>query len=187
MLLQYVAGIGLERFGEGEVNGEGYKVADGGPEGLILNAGIYNLPLLLRNHSPPTSSPEIAAIYSTIASGAFGPDSSNPPNPTLNNYLAVSPISGTYTPTTWPNGKLIVLAHSYDDELVERAQRDVMCVALDRQGWSIVMEEGDEEARLGTGKRVLEVRDVRGSHDFEWRDGEGFGGLVGEMVGRLVG
>lgn len=96
-------------------------------------------------------------------------------------------MSGAYGAQTWANGKLIVLAHSYEDELVERAQRDVMCVALDREGWAIVMEDGDEEADVGgeKRKRVLEVRDIKGKHDFVWEDGEQSARLIAEVVERL--
>jgi hypothetical protein len=79
-----------------------------------------------------------------------------------------------------------VLAHSYEDGLVERAQRDVMCVALDREGWGIVMEEGDEEGMLAGGGRVLEVRDLKGAHDWVWEDGEQVARLLGDAVVRLV-
>jgi kynurenine formamidase len=170
MLCQYVSGIGLD-----DTHGED---RDGGPESLILSAGIYNLPLFLRNHVPPSCPEEVSRIYNDIVRGAFGPDSAA--------YHAVSPVAGKYGVETWRNGKLIVLAHSYEDELVERAQRDVMCVALDRQGWSIVMEDGDEEAAVGTGGRVLEVRDIKGMHDFVWEDGEQGAKLIAEVVQRIL-
>jgi len=99
-------------------------------------------------------------------------------------YQGVSPVAGKFDQGTWKEGKLLVLAHSYDDELVERAQRDVMCVALDRQGWSIVMEDDDEEGRED-GKRVLEVRDIQGTHDFVWEDGVECAKLIREVVERL--
>jgi kynurenine formamidase len=166
MLCHYVSGIGLE----------GDK--EGGPEGLILSAGIYNIPLFIRNHSPPACSEEISQIYNTIVQGAFGTDSSV--------YPSVSPVTAKYGKDQWKNGKLIVLAHSYDDELVERSQRDVMCVAFDREGWSIVMEDGDDEADVGTSGRVLEVRDIKGRHDFGWRDGEQAAQLILEVVERLT-
>jgi kynurenine formamidase len=173
MLCQYVAGIGRET-DNGDSDGDG----DGGPEALILSAGIYNLPLFLRNHLPPACPENISQIYNTIVQGAFGPDAKV--------YQSVSPVAGKYGVERWRNGKLIVLAHSYDDELVERAQRDVMCVALDREGWSIVMEDGDEEADVATGRRVLEVRDIRGTHDFVWEDGEQSAKLIVEVVQRLT-
>jgi kynurenine formamidase len=153
-------------------------VRDGGPDALVLSAGIYNVPLFLRNHSAPTCPDEIEAIYTSIVHGAFGPDGSV--------YQGVSPVAGRYGKETWANGKVVVLAHSYDDELVERTQRDVMCVALDREGWGIVMEDGDEEADVRTGARVLEVRDIEGRHDFGWRDGVQSAKILAELVDRLV-
>jgi len=149
-----------------------------GPEGLILIAGIYNIPLLLRNHSPPAVPENVAAIYNTLISGAFGTHSSV--------YQSVSPVAGRYGKDVWKGGKLVVLAHSYDDELVERAQRDVMCVAFDREGWSIVMEDGDEEANIASGRRVLEVRDIKGTHNFVWEDGEQSAKLISDALQRLT-
>ncbi|KAH3906151.1 hypothetical protein HBH56_209230 [Parastagonospora nodorum] len=149
-----------------------------GPEGLILIAGIYNIPLLLRNHLPPAVPENVAVIYSTLISGAFGTDSSV--------YQGVSPVAGRYGKDVWKGGKLVVLAHSYEDELVERAQRDVMCVAFDREGWSIVMEDGDEEANIVTGRRVLEVRDIKGTHNFVWEDGEQSAKLILDALQRLT-
>jgi kynurenine formamidase len=167
MLAQYIARIGLES-----------TTRDIGPEALVLGAGIYNLPLFLRNHSTPACSPEIERIYNDIVTGAFGADSAV--------YQKLSPVAGKYGEEIWPEGKLVVLAHSYEDELVERAQRDVMCVALDREGWSIVMEDGDEEADVQPGRRVLEVRDIKGKHDAGWRDGEQTARLITEVVQRLT-
>jgi kynurenine formamidase len=167
MLSQYVSRIGLET-----------TKRDIGPEALVLGAGIYNFPLFLRNHSQPACPEEIERIYMDIVSGAFGPDSAA--------YQKLSPVAGKYGEEIWPEGKLIVLAHSYEDELVERAQRDVMCVALDREGWSIVMEDGDEEADVRSGRRVLEVRDIKGKHDAGWMDGEQSAKLITEVVQRLA-
>jgi kynurenine formamidase len=167
MLCQYVSRIGFDE-----------NVLGGGPDALVLSAGIYNIPLFLRNHAAPACPENIEQIYVDIVNGAFGSDSSV--------YHGVSPVAGKYSDKTWKEGKLIVLAHSYDDELVERAQRDVMCVTLDREGWSIVMEDGDEEADMGAGGRVLEVRDIEGKHDFGWRDGVQSAKLIAEVVERLT-
>jgi hypothetical protein len=151
---------------------------DGGPEGLVLLCGIYNIPLLLRNHDPPACPENISKIYYEFIAGAFGGDKEA--------YRDVSPVAGKYGRETWRNGKLVVLAHSYQDELIERQQRDVMCVALDREGWGIVMEEGDGEAEVGEGSRVLEVRDLKGGHDWIWEDGEQVALLLADVVGRLT-
>ncbi|KAF1941858.1 alpha/beta-hydrolase [Clathrospora elynae] len=180
LLLQLVAGIGtkdLPTESSKQPDPQAYNTSPG-PEALILLAGIYNLPLLLRNHSPPTCSEQIAQIYRDIATGAFGADPSV--------YTPVSPVSGSYTPSQWPEGRLLLLCHSYEDELVERAQRDVMCVALDRSGWSLVMEVGDEEDEVrAEGRRVLNVRDLKGKHDWVWKDGDQIAKLIAEVAGRL--
>jgi kynurenine formamidase len=167
LLLQLVSGIGLA------------SPPSPGPEALILLEGIYNFPLLLRNHLPPACPENISAIYKEFIAGAFGEDEKM--------YQAASPIAGRYNKEIWPEGKLLVICHSYEDELVERAQRDVMCVALDREGWSIVMEVGDEEDEVrAEGRRVLNVRDLKGGHDWIWEDGEQIAKLIAEVVERLT-
>lgn len=170
LLLQLVSGIGLRD--------EDAAMLGDGPEALVLLCGIYNIPLLLRNHDPPACPENISRIYYEFVAGAFGED--------RDEYRGVSPVAGKYGTQQWKNGKLMVLAHSYEDELIERQQRDVMCVALDREGWSIVMEEGDEEAEVGEGSRVLEVRDLKGGHDWIWEDGEQVAKLLADVVGRLM-
>lgn len=169
LLLQHVSRIGLE------------SRDTPGPAALVLLAGIYNLPLLLRNHVPPACSEEVAGIYRSLVAGAFGGDEGG------GVYQEVSPVSGRYDGRAWPEGRLMVVCHSYEDELVERAQRDVLCVAMDRQGWSIVMEDGDEEDEVAgqEERRVLNVRDVKGAHDWVWEDGEQIARLVAEVVERL--
>ncbi|RMZ69064.1 alpha beta-hydrolase [Pyrenophora seminiperda CCB06] len=172
LLMQLVSGIGLD------------KTIDMptivGPEALILLEGIYNIPLMLQNHSPPVCPEPISTIYKTLVKGAFGDDDEHV-------YMKVSPVAGKYNAQQWPEGRLLVICHSYEDELVERAQRDVMCVALDREGWSIVMEVGDEEDEVrAEGRRVLNVRDLRGTHDWVWEDGKQIATLIAEVVGRLA-
>ncbi|CAN9090072.1 unnamed protein product [Alternaria alternata] len=142
-------------------------------------ASIYNLPLLIRNHLPPTTPEYISEIYKNFIIGAFGEDQAE--------WQAVSPVSGKYNAQQWPEGKLLVLCHSYEDELVERAQRDVMCVALDREGFNIVMEVGDDEDEVkAEGRRVVNVRDLKGGHDWIWEDGKQIAILAAEAVERLV-
>lgn len=180
LLLQYISGIGLARSSEDSPTQSLQEPAPAhmGPESLILLCGIYNIPLLLQNHSPPTCPEHISDIYRDFIAGAFGPE------PAV--YRGVSPVAGAYATEQWKEGRLMVLAHSYEDELIERQQRDVMCVALDREGWGIVMEDGDGEAEIGEGSRVLEVRDLKGGHDWIWEDGEQVAKLAAEVVERLV-
>ncbi|KAJ8112356.1 hypothetical protein OPT61_g5250 [Boeremia exigua] len=153
LLLQYVSGIGL--------TDQDKDQAHGGPAGLVLLCGIYNIPLLLQNHDPPACPDNISSIYYDFIAGAFGRD--------RDMYRTVSPVAGRY-----------------EDELIERQQRDVMCVTLDREGWGIVMEVGDGEANVGEGSRVLEIRDLKGGHDWIWEDGEQVASLLADVVGRLV-
>ncbi|KAF5851539.1 hypothetical protein GGP41_004362 [Bipolaris sorokiniana] len=172
MLAQLVSGIGAET-----------EAAEPptGPEALVLLEGIYNIPLLLRNHSPPACPEHISDIYRDFVAAAFGTEADE------KDLLDVSPVSGKYNTEQWPEGRLLLICHSYEDELVERAQRDVMCVALDRQGWSIVMEVGDEEDEVrAEGRRVLNVRDLKGGHDEIWEDGKQIATLVAEVVQRLA-
>ncbi|KAH9809590.1 Kynurenine formamidase, partial [Teratosphaeria destructans] len=61
---------------------------------------------------------------------------------------------------SWPDGRLAVLAHSRDDELVEWEQVDRMHQALKGQGF-------DEAA----GERRLKLVEVRGRHDQLWQEG----------------
>jgi len=188
--MQLVSGIGLDQEDDEDEkkNTKKEKASTGGvavvgPEALILLAGIYNIPLMLRNHAPPACPEHISNIYKTFVKGAFGEDEGEKEE----EYIKVSPVTGKYDTQQWPEGRLLVICHSYEDELVERAQRDVMCVALDRQGWSIVMEVGDEEDEVrAEGRRVLNVRDLRGSHDWAWEDGKQIATLMAEAVGRLV-
>ncbi|KAL6708495.1 hypothetical protein ACN47E_002758 [Coniothyrium glycines] len=166
MLLQLVAGLGLAR------------AVSPGPDALLLLEGIYNFPLLLKNHQPPSCPEHVSRIYADFIAGAFGSDPAA--------YLAVSPVAGRYGREVWPEGRLVVVCHSYEDELVERGQRDVLCVALDREGWSIVMEEGDEEDEVrAEGSRVLNVRDLKGGHDWIWEDGVQIAKLIAEIVQRV--
>ncbi|KAJ6202353.1 hypothetical protein J3E72DRAFT_399851 [Bipolaris maydis] len=177
MLAQLVAGIGAADDKDPDA-----AAPPTGPEALVLLEGIYNIPLLLRNHAPPACPQHISDIYRAFVGHAFGPDADDKA------LLAASPVSGKYNAEQWPDGRLLLICHSYEDELVERAQRDVMCVALDRQGWSIVMEAGDEEDEVrAEGRRVLNVRDLKGGHDEIWEDGRQIATLVAEVVQRLGG
>lgn len=135
------------------------------PRALVLLEGIYDLPLLLRNHAPPACPPAIADIYRDFVCGAFGDEAG---------YAGASPVAGTYVAETWERGGLVVLAHSAEDELVEEEQRAVMARRLEEEGWTL--EEG-------SGKRTVELRDLKGGHDEIWEDGSQIAELIAEVVG----
>ncbi|KAH7130811.1 hypothetical protein B0J11DRAFT_524150 [Dendryphion nanum] len=179
LLLQYISRIGLAKPGplRDEVGGQQIPSPHltPTPSALILTAGIYSLPSLLANHSPPHCTEDIAAIYRQIVSGAFGSDNADSVV-----YQTVSPVSSQYDEQTLQrNGmeglELVVLAWSREDELVEEDQRDEMETVFHRDGWG----------GLGREKRVVERRDIKGAHDFVWEDGADLASLVGEVVRRV--
>jgi kynurenine formamidase len=151
LLLQLVAGIGLS------------QPCSTLPEALILLEGIYSIPLLLRNHLPPSCPENISRIYHEFIEGAFG-DSST--------FDAQSPVSGMYTESAWPGAKLVVLGHSAEDELLEVAQRDVMLAKLKDEGWK----------DAGPATRTVQIRDLAGGHDEIWEDGLQIAGLINDAV-----
>lgn len=172
--MQYLSGIGLEEQDE-------EKVAIPRPSALVCLEAIYSLPSLLQHHSPPRVPLEIADIYATFVSSAFGP-----PDLDMASYAAASPTSGTYSQEqVGEGGMLVVLGHSEGDELVEGQQREEMVGVLRGQGW-VVRKEGEGGKEEGDKrKRVVEVRDLKGGHDEVWEDGRQIAELIAEVVGRL--
>lgn len=74
--------------------------------------------------------------------------------------MAVSPTSGEYE-ESWPDGRVVVLAHSREDELVEWEQVDLMERALKAQGWDGASTE-----------RRLDLIELKGKHDQVWEEGK---------------
>ncbi|OCK85923.1 alpha/beta-hydrolase [Lepidopterella palustris CBS 459.81] len=130
------------------------------PVALILLAGIYDLPVFLQNHSAPKVSTETQRVYTEIIEGAFGTDKRR--------WLSASPVAGDYSPETWSKGRMVVLAHSKEDELVEEEQVNRLVEVLERQGW-------------GVGRQLLE-RELKGGHDFVWEDGEQVAALIEQVT-----
>lgn len=126
------------------------------PTAIVGVAGIYDLRRLLDAHR------EISA-YREFIEGAFGAHEMT--------WDAVSPaqmVGSRGVEGGWKTGRLAVLAHSKDDELVDEGQLEVMRDAL--KGW--------EESEAQVPKQELTVRDRRvrtleitGGHDDAWSDG----------------
>jgi len=115
------------------------------PLAIVGIEGIYDLPALVAYH---TAHP----IYETFAIGAFGPDREV--------WKDVSPTNGRFN-ESWSGGRLVLLGHSREDELVEWEQVELMEASLRKQGF------GD-----GVGKqRVLEVLQLEGLHHGGWQKG----------------
>ncbi|KAF2706552.1 hypothetical protein K504DRAFT_458949 [Pleomassaria siparia CBS 279.74] len=151
------------------------STVDQGPTALILIAGIYSLPRLLENHTPPACPEHISHIYREFVEGAFGPNLGHAGEDL---YTLVSPCSGVYTPEICPGLKSIVLAWSLQDELIEGQQREVMLARLKACGWG---ERGQGY------ERVVEAKDLTDGHDQVWQDGRQIATLIGEAVGQLFG
>ena len=87
-------------------------------------------------------------------------------------------MSGDYN-KHWPNGKLTVLAHSLEDELVEKDQMYRMKAALISQ--REVAETGNSAP-----ERLDTVQIVTGKHDDIWREGTQLSKSINNAVERLV-
>lgn len=127
------------------------------PTAIVGVAGIYDLRRLRDDHS------DISA-YREFIEGAFGADELL--------WDTVSPaqmIGSRGVEGGWKNGRLVILAHSKDDELVDRGQLEAMEEAL--KGW----ESGKAKVpvqELGVSSRKVRTMDIEGPHDDVWIKGE---------------
>ncbi|KAM0701552.1 hypothetical protein Q7P35_011915 [Cladosporium inversicolor] len=88
-----------------------------------------------------------------------------------------SPVNGDYE-DGWQDGKLAVLVHSEDDELVAMKQPETMWKVLGEQGFS--EKAGSENVR-----KFVKVKGVK--HDEIWEDGKALAEVILRTVGDLVG
>lgn len=126
------------------------------PTAIVGVAGIYDLRRLLDTHRRTPA-------YREFIEGAFGTHEMT--------WDAVSPaqmVGSRGVEGGWKSGRLAVLAHSNDDELVDEGQLEAMRDAL--KGW--------EKTEAQTPKQELTARDRRvrtlsisGAHDNAWSDG----------------
>ncbi len=87
-------------------------------------------------------------------------------------------MSGDYN-KHWPNSKLTILAHSLEDELVEKDQMYRMKAALSSQRSAAI---GDSMAN----DRLDTVQLLTGKHDEIWREGTQLANSIRNAVERLV-
>lgn len=125
------------------------------PTAIVGVAGIYDVRKLRDTHR------EISA-YREFIEGAFGTDEKL--------WDAVSPaqiVGSRGVEGGWKVGRLAVLAHSRDDELVDEVQVDSMRASL--RGW----EEADTQVSVDKFKcRRVCVLPLSGAHDEIWSNGE---------------
>lgn len=113
------------------------------PLAIVGIEGLYDLPALVKYHADQP-------LYRNFTESAFGANESD--------WAAASPTHSDFR-ETWQDGKLIVLAHSREDELVEWEQPDLMMKSLKAQGFK---DSGDRRAKL---------LEVKGTHDQVWKEG----------------
>ncbi|KAJ6006329.1 hypothetical protein N7451_004273 [Penicillium sp. IBT 35674x] len=133
------------------------------PMAIVGVAGIYDLRRLQDTHR------DIGA-YREFIEGAFGND--------VMLWDGVSPaqmVGSRGVEGGWKTGRLVVLAHSKDDELVDEGQVEEMREAL--RGW----EAGKAQIpvrELSSRDRRVEVLSIEGAHDEAWINGEGLARAV---------
>ncbi len=125
------------------------------PLAILGVEGIYDLLALRNNHCNEP-------YYQHMLQNAFGTDETR--------WTAASPVSGDYN-KHWPNAKLTVLAHSFQDELVEKEQMGRMEAALKEKG---------ADGRVDVGKIL------KGRHDDVWKEGTELVKSIRYAVDRLV-
>ena len=112
------------------------------PVAIVGLEGIYDISALVKYHGKESE-------YKDFIVNAFGPSG----------WDALSPANADFD-GSWPDGKLVVLAHSRDDTLVEWEQVDALKRSLETQGWKDNLD------------RQVKVLEVKGDHDEVWETGE---------------
>ena len=123
------------------------------PVGIVGLEGIYDIPHLLATHDHP--------VYQTILESAFGTDQSKWKEP--------SPVNAKLK-EKWTGGKVVVLAQSKEDELVDWVQTERMSDALWRE-----RVKGRRDVVIG----------LTGKHEEIWEKGEGVGKAITKALEML--
>ncbi|KXS97504.1 hypothetical protein AC578_4610 [Pseudocercospora eumusae] len=122
--------------------------------------GLYDLPALVKYHDKLDQS-----LYRNFTEAAFGTSEQG--------WAAASPTQGDYK-ANWEDGKLVVIAHSREDELVEWEQAELMLSCLQKQGFT---ESGD---------RRLKLLQLEGKHDQVWKEGQEVARAIEYTIKELV-
>lgn len=113
------------------------------PLAIVGIEGLYDLPALVKYHHDQP-------VYRNFTESAFGPSEAT--------WASASPTNSKLS-ETWEDGKLVVIAHSREDELVEWEQPELMMKSLRIQEFK---DSGDRRAKL---------LEVSGKHDQVWEEG----------------
>lgn len=127
------------------------------PRAIVGVCGIYDLKVMIANHE---SSPW-AQVYKDFVTGAFGKDGSV--------WDAVSPWRYEEFEKWGVEGrKLVVLASSRDDELIEKEQAEIM---------------GEKIGKVGSGVHCQVLDSLTGAHDDVWLQGTELARAIASAVG----
>ncbi|KAM0706236.1 hypothetical protein Q7P35_006785 [Cladosporium inversicolor] len=132
------------------------------PLAIVGVSGIYDIPGLVDDNAAQPA-------YRDLVVNAMGSERKV--------WGEASPVNGDYE-DGWQDGKLAVLVHSEDDELVAMKQPETMWKVLGEQGFS--EKAGSENVR-----KFVKVKGVK--HDEIWEDGKALAEVILRTVGDLVG
>lgn len=125
------------------------------PIAILGIDSIYDIPLL-RNRNVGLQK------YQTLIEGAFGNDEQD--------WATASPAAWTRYAETWKEGRLVMLVHSREDELVDWSQVEAM-----EKGWSEKQEWGGKEIEM-------KIQEIKGRHAEIWQKGVGMAGPIAEVI-----
>ncbi|KAL9092267.1 MAG: hypothetical protein Q9165_004441 [Trypethelium subeluteriae] len=140
------------------------------PRVVVPVEAITDLPKLVAAHAEQK-------MYEDFVVGAFSEERQV--------WEEASPTRGAYKGEKWRDAKLVILAHSREDELVEWEQCDLLLDVLKAQGWkekSIQIEAGGDVGE----EPAVRVLELRGKHDETWEDGKELARAINVAVERLV-
>ncbi len=153
--------------GEGDVEG---LAADVIPPMAILGIdGIYDIKLLR-----DTNRQEL--MYQNFLVAALGSNEEE--------WVDSSPARWRRYAESWREGRLVILAHSHEDELVDWGQVEAM-----ERCWREGQLRDKDCQSAGEGTRVpVEMRlvEIQGKHAEIWQKGVGMAGPIGEAVLLMV-
>ncbi|KAI3198413.1 hypothetical protein CBS147311_6439 [Penicillium roqueforti] len=127
------------------------------PTAIVSVAGIYDLRLLRDTHA------DISA-YQEFIEGAFGADEM------LWDEVSPAKVTGSRgVEGGWNSGRLVVLAYSKDDGLVDAPQIEVMEKTL--RNWEKAEAQIPVQEASNCDRRVR-ILSITGAHDEAWENGE---------------
>lgn len=172
LALQIAMSGGKKWSNAGEEGDPGEEEETPMPMAIAPVEAITDIPALVASH---TSQP----MYAEFVLAAFGSERGV--------WNAASPVSGAYgVKGGWRGGKLVMLAHSQEDELVEWEQCDIILKVLKEQGWREEKDKGADGDSKAVGEQKVVVFELKGKHDEIWEKGEELARTIEAAVQKLV-